>query len=454
VLRLALVVLWMAVSPTPSAAQAAAGDPLATLRSWADGVWIALLDRDGAWAGRLSDQGILQRFNPDQDGEYPIDVETALFSPSEDARWAARPEGLRVAVGSINHPHIMQSAEWRERYQVSAGWSVEGRYLREHSLSAVRDHIRPGLFWRPAGTSAWEVGATLGLHFFKPSADVELVAGRTWSGPRGRRGQVEVRVGLLDAFNDLIFNGLGVSPEDAVAHFDYLAQPVALRADGTWSLDRVRLELRGGVSRRASVRVTFPASGEPPYELSERIAFAGGLVEVHAGSRTTVAAHGTLVRAATERLADAPSPSDLRLRELTRAVGLSLRQRALESLSVEADFHWIERPETRESGWRTGAGNPLPGPLIDHRDRELLGRVGLVRRPPDGWTGRLFYADLDRETDPLLPHLTGRNQRLVVEGGYLFATGFEVTAGLRWDVDAWREKAFDGGQLRFTTGAP
>jgi hypothetical protein len=63
-----------------------------------------------------------------------------------------------------------------------------------------------------------------------------------------------------------------------------------------------------------------------------------------------------------------------------------------------------------------------------------------------------MYADLDREADALLPHLTDRNQRLVMEGGFRFASGFEVTAGLRWDVDAWSEQLFDGGQLRFTTG--
>src|SRR5438093_6852200 len=36
----------------------------ATLAAWAEDAWLRLLDRDAARDGRVSDQGILQRFNP------------------------------------------------------------------------------------------------------------------------------------------------------------------------------------------------------------------------------------------------------------------------------------------------------------------------------------------------------------------------------------------------------
>jgi hypothetical protein len=41
------------------------------------------------------------------------------------------------------------------------------------------------------------------------------------------------------------------------------------------------------------------------------------------------------------------------------------------------------------------------------------------------------------------------NHRLLMEGGHRFASGFEVVAGLRWDLDQFPARIFDGGHLRF-----
>jgi hypothetical protein len=434
----------------PAAAQIAR-DPLATLVTWADDVWISLLDRDGGWAGRLSDAGIFQRFNPDEDSEYQLDLRTALFSHSEDARWSTRPTGLRGAAGSIDHPHIAQFVEWRERFLVSSRWTLAGSLLRERTLAAARDHVRAGLFWQPASSGLWDVGATVGVHFFKPSSDVELVVGRTWRGEDGDRGRVRLRLALLDAFNEAIFQGLGVNPEDADAHFDYQSQPIAIRADGTWRAGVARLELRGGVSRRSTVRVTFPEAGDPSYDLSERVAFVGGLAEVDIGTRTTLAALASIARGDTERLSDTPSATDLSLREVTRAVGIRARQDLAGSFALEADLVRTDRPEELQQGWRGGVTGPSSSSL-EREDRESFAGLALVRRPLSGWTGRLFYASVDRESDASRTQLTDRNTRLVTDFGYRFASGFDVTAGVRWDLDGGREPKFDGGQLRFATG--
>jgi hypothetical protein len=435
----------------PAAAQTPAPGPLATLGTWADNVWMSLLDRDGGWAGRLSDAGILQRFNPDEDTEYRIDMHTSLFTPSEDARWASRPMGLRGAAGSLSRPELAQRVEWRQRFVVSGGWSLEGDLVRERTWEVFRDHLRTGIFWQPGGTGSWEAGATLGLHFFKPSADVELLLRRRWGEEEIARGWIDVRFAVLDAFNDVVFQALGVSPEAADAHFDYLIQPVALRADGSWKVGIVRLEIRSGVSRRSTVRVTFPAAGDPPYELGERVAFAGGVVELQATPSTTVAALASVARAETERLGDTASTMDLSLRETTRAAGLRARQTLSSTLALEADFLWTERPEQRSTGWRSNADPQL---LVEHQDRELFGGFALVRRPLSGWTGRLFYGWLDRNADPLMSHLTKHHIRLITDAGYRFASGFEVTAGVRWQMARRAGYLFSGGQLRFTTGVP
>jgi hypothetical protein len=69
-----------------------------------------------------------------------------------------------------------------------------------------------------------------------------------------------------------------------------------------------------------------------------------------------------------------------------------------------------------------------------------------------GWTGRVLVATVDRQADPDPLLLTAGNQRLVLDGGFRFATGFEVTAGTRWDLDGFSRRAFDGAQLRITSG--
>ena len=92
-----------ATSPTAETDSAA----FATLAAWADQVWLSLLDRDGAYYGRLAEEGIFQRFNPEMHDEYELEIRSSLFHPSEDARWAEQPNGFRVAGASIQpsaHP--------------------------------------------------------------------------------------------------------------------------------------------------------------------------------------------------------------------------------------------------------------------------------------------------------------------------------------------------------------
>ena len=80
--------------------------------------------------------------------------------------------------------------------------------------------------------------------------------------------------------------------------------------------------------------------------------------------------------------------------------------------------------------------------------------IGVVRRPANGWAGRVAWAFVDRDAGELAPELTAGNHRLVTAGGWRFATGFELTAGVGWDLDAFGTAPFDGGHLRFTAGLP
>ena len=429
-------------TPAMGAETCSSGIPaaIATLAVWADQVWLSLLDRDGAYYGRLAEEGVFQRLNPGMDHEYGLDVRSSLFDPGEDARWAELTNGFRVAGASISNAHILNVVDWRQEIHVSGPVDLMARYRRERSLTARRDYPWVAVRWRDVLGTPWTVRVGLGVHFFKPSADVEVALARSWRDGEDRSWTLEVRLAALDAFNDAIFQGLGVRADDVDAHYDYAATPLAARTTLRAAASRWRAELHAGSSRRSEVRVTFPATGRAPFTQLEQVAFLGALLQVTPLDRVTLALYGTWAGADTERRAPAGGPG-FTLREQTGAVGALARTRLNPLWAVETELARVGRPE-----WRTRAG----GARREHRDREVFARAALVRYPEAGWTGRLAYALLDRDAGDQAPWLTARNHRLITEAGHRFRSGFEVTAGLRWDLDHFEREPFEGGHLRLS----
>jgi hypothetical protein len=409
-----------------------------TLATWSNDVWLALADRDGSYFGRLAEQGTLQRFNPLMDHEYELDISTGLFSAAEDARWARVSRGLRVAGASINHPFILNFADWKERLPISSRVSLLAEYRRQRSLTAQRDYPRLELRWDSAIATEWSLGAGIGMHYFKASADVELTAGRSWHSGRGRLS-LDVRVALLDAFNNVIFNALGVEPEETDAHFDYRRLPLAARFAVIGEWPRARFEAHAGASNRSHVSVSFPQSGDPSYSLEERLALGGLLLQLAMSSRLSLAATATAARANTTRRFVQPTSGDFELSERTHALAAHAALGLRERLGLEAAFGVRWKPEDRTWG---------DGTRVRHRDREVWGGAALLRRPPAGWTWKLGYAFGDRKAGVLAAPLNAANHRQLMEWGYRFRSGFEVTAGLRWDLDQGLANPFDGGHLR------
>lgn len=427
------------VAPTPLQAQSSGGTRLGTLARFADEVWLSLTDRDGSYFGRLAEQGTFQRFNPLMDAEYDLDVVTGLFSSSEDARWSAAAEGLRVAGASINHPFILNLIDWIEVTPISSRVELIARYRREHTLSARRDYPWFGLEWRPGGSSAWSLGAGIGAHFFKASADVQVSLRRGWDWPEGRAA-AQLRLAALDAFNNTVFNLLGVEPGETPAHFSYRGFPAAARLDLEVERRMWRGELRMGASRRTDVAVSFPASAEEPYSRIEQVRFAGLLAEARLAPRLILGAFWAAAAAATDRRYPAPDARDLSLRERTVWWGARAALRFGGDLALQAEVSTLRRPEERTSG---------DGASLRHRDRLFLVQAWLGREPTAGWRWRAEYALADRVAGPLAPGMSAANHRQTVEWGYRFPTRFEVVAGLRWDLDRWEAGIFDGGHLRF-----
>ena len=252
----------------------------------------------------------------------------------------------------------------------------------------------------------------------------------------------ELRLALLDAFNNVVFNTIGVASTDTPAHFDYQALPFAARLDLAWAAPHLRIEVRGGVSTRSRVLVTFPATADPSFTQAEAVRYAGVLGEIVVHPRIGLAVYGTTARAITQRRSVTGVAEEFDLLEETNGLGTRARLAGAGILSFELDAHLLSRPEIRESGVDSA---------VRHRDREFFLQGALLHRPSSGWLWRLGLAFLDRRAGVLAPQLTSANVRQIMEGGHRFRTGFEVSAGVRWDVDAFRASAFDGGHLRLST---
>jgi hypothetical protein len=435
----ALLVLVLA-EPAAGQRAIASRPPLATIATWANQVWLVVLDRDGGYFGRLADQGLLQRFNPLMDDEYELDLWTGLFSPAEDARWAAAARGLRAGGTSISHPHTVHLADWRHQSAVAGPVDFLADYARRGSLTEQRDYLRVGARWNGVLDRGLAARVLIGVHFFKPSGDVEFALSRAWTGAGGS-WHLDAGFAFLDAFSNVVFNWLEVSPQEADAQFDYGTPRYATRLAVQRATARYRLELHGGATNRTRAAVTFRASGAPGYTLREHMAFAGALGELRLGRRAGIAAFATVIRAETNRDGVSGSGVRLHLRETTTTLGGS-GWYALDGggTGVEADARVVWRPEDRQSD---GAA------LVQHEDREVLLHLGLARRPlVSGWQWRVTVSRMDRSAGALAAQLAERNHRNLMEAGYRFRSGFELMGGVRWDLDRLRGGTFDGGHLR------
>jgi len=276
------------------------------------------------------------------------------------------------------------------------------------------------------------------MHAFKASGDLELTVARRRSGNRGL--SAELRLGLLDAFTNVVFDLAEGDPEQTPTHFRYGPMPRAARVDLEWIAPRFRFEFRAGASNRSRVHVTYPVTDEPSFSQTEQVRYAGALIELTPIPKLAVALSATTARATTDRRFDQPDSSDFDLLEETSGVGGRARIGPFRTLALELDAQVLWRPEHRDRG---------DGSTIRHHDRETFAQLLIVRRVDVGWVGRLGIAYLDRRAGVLAPQLDASNARDLFEVGYRFRSGFELGFGLRWDLNG--AGGFDGGHLRIST---
>src|SRR2546426_744019 len=120
----------------------------ATLAGWAEDAWLRLLDRDAARDGRLSDQGILQRFNATIDPDYQINLIRARFGLLDDADWARHARGARYWGGSINTRDFAEGAEFKEAVPLGRRWSAAVDFTKQDLPELTRSLVRLGFVRR------------------------------------------------------------------------------------------------------------------------------------------------------------------------------------------------------------------------------------------------------------------------------------------------------------------
>ena len=437
----------LVAASTPVQAQNDTAGLHTTLAGWADDALLAILDRDAARGGRLSDRGILQRFWSDIDPDYQINLIRMRFDLIDDYEWYRHTNGVRYWSGSVNTRDEAIGAEFKARVPLSERWAADVDLRHQSLLELNRSLVRLRL--RRTRASGLYTALDGDFTFHKPSSDIGAALG--WQ--RGTT-QLELALTALDAFNNFIYGGLKVVNTPADTALDYRRQPWLLHGHADVSLGpRWRLEGRAGVMRPATLRAYVQAAPDSGFLQDERYGFAGALVEWLPSTRVTAGGFATLIRAVTDRtpLPNGGAINDFRLTERTAQLGASLLLRPTPRLTLEAWLARVWRPELRV--YQTGAA-----PNVDYEDVAWSGQLVVMYRPAHGFTGSLAL-DTDRR-DVLrgngeVPTLEGsqarHNNEIRGDFGWRFPNRSLFTLGLGFDLDPgiWPRGWFGGAHGRF-----
>lgn len=436
-------ILWLTAGVSPLHAQQPGAH--ATLRWWEDQARLAIFDRNGSYFGRTSERGILQRFNPQMDAEYDIDLISFSFALADEYEWYRRGRGARFWTGSMNHLNLIQNAEFVGPVDLGASWGAQIHFTHQQTLQADRNLVRVSLGRDLLGGRARMFAAGT-LKALKPDADVEW--GVTW---RLGDGQVTTAVAALDAFSDFIYQTLEVSAALSDTVLDYLVHPYSLRFSADVPLgESVRVEAYGLLATKAELTVDPQLTAGTGFRQGERYRYLGGLLEWTPSPRTAIGAIATWVRAETDRapLALGSAADAFRLTEETRQLGGYLIHWLTSRLGVESWVNRLTRPEDRV----------FPDSTVRYEDQAWIGRTALLYRARESFRGELSLDYVAREVTrpgpvPSLGSLGDNNYRLRVDFGWRFGDRALLMLGTNVDLDkddGTAIGAFDGGHGRFT----
>ncbi len=447
--RLALWVgLTLVASSSAASAQSDSSEVArATLRQWNERHKLTIFARSGSLFGRLSDEGILQRFADQVDDEYDLDFISSSFSLTEVYRWYHQDNGARFWTGSINSVQLVQEADLVASIWFGESWGGQVRFFHQRTQQARRSlpqvEVRRKLFGGRAQAYLYST-----LNDEKPDIDMEL--GFVWF---AGAGELTFAVAALDLFNDFIFQTLEPVALTADTLLDYTKHPFT---------GRVALDVRLGRQFRAEAyalgmsptRLVVEVRPNPDsgFVQDERYAYAGGMIEWGPSQQTGLGLFATWVRARLDRspLPDGRPEDNFDLTEKTAQVGVYGIHRFARRFETEAWLARVWRTEERVTPDPSAAAN------LDYEDRAWAGRGSLIYRACRGFRGELSLDLLAREavgpsTQPGSRFVDRDNFRLRVDVGWHFSQRAFLVIGANLDLDGdlSGESFFDGAHGRF-----
>jgi hypothetical protein len=421
----------------------------ATVLCWSDRTWLYLLDREGVEGGRLNDQGMLMRFHPAIDDEYATDVISVFPGLGDEYAWETRENGARYRAGSINHRDLIAGLDVKANVSLGRGWRARFRFDKEDRPGLARNVPRIGFekAWSP-GMFAFAEGT---LSPLKPDMDVAVGGG--W---RDRNGSVQASFTVLDAFSDVIYQGLVVYAGFADTATDYERRPYALRGTAERQIGRhVRVQLDVGGSPSSTVRAYRQVAPDSGFRQFEEYAQAAGLVEWTTLPWLRAGALGTWVRAELDRtpLPLGRAEDDFRLVEQTTQLGGYVLVQPHPQWRFESWLLREHRPQTKDFG-----DESLDD--VDYEDRawrsqtllRWLARFGLKAEAALEMDLRDVIRGEAREVPSVEGDLARHNTRLRLEVGWRYKDRFRVDGGYRIDLDGdtgTDHGSFDGAHGRF-----
>ncbi|UCC84998.1 MAG: hypothetical protein JSW46_08830 [Gemmatimonadota bacterium] len=416
----------------------------ATLRGWEERARLAIFDRGGSFFGRLSDQGILQRFNPEMDPEYPLDLISSSFSLGETYEWYRRDNGVRFRAGSISHLRLVQNGDFKAMVPLGRSWATHVRFNHDETLQANRNLIRLE-FRKEMFEERGRTFLTGTLKAEKPETDLEL--GFTWRPPRG---EVTVAVAALDVFSNFIYQSLEVDPSVADTALDYTSLPFTARLSLDLDLGRrFRIEAHGLALTPTSVVAESQSNPGDGFAQDERYAYAGGLLEWAPSARVAFGGFATWVRARLDRspLPMGQTEDALDLTEKTWQLGVYGIHPLGDRFTAEGWLTRVWRSEDRLHPPAAGTSD------IRYEDRSWAGRLNLTYRARSGFRSDLGIDFVARDivgTDRLPGAFDADNSRLRLDLGWTFAARALLILGGAFDLSGGGGSSrFDGAHGRF-----
>lgn len=445
-----MIVVLLAVWLHPPALSAQT-DTLAhaTLQHWAEQSWLKLLDRHGSVGGRLSERGILQRFDEDIDDKYFFDRLTGGFTLREDYTWYRNESGARWLGGSINRRDLLSEGEFKTTVPLGQAWDIGVRFHKEDTPTANRNALRIGV--RDKFSRQWAAFASIHLDANKPGTDVEL--GVKWGALD--RANALLSVTVMDAFSNVAYVTLDAVSQDQIdSTLVYDKQPIAFRTALELPLGRrFRAEGYGAFVTPSTLRAFEDRDESNGFRQSERIAYAGGLVEWKPTATFFLGALAATIRAESERdklSTDVPI-DEYDLTEQTTKLGGFASWQIARRWMLDA---WLLR------AWRTEERRYRDASLqdVDYQVRHLTWFTTLTYRALSGFTADVGLgwdkADEPRgeKQVPATGNLTTEHYRVRYDLGWTFKNTFQFLVGGSIDIDAERNEgvSFGGGRGRFT----